>query len=478
MSQEPSSSSSSSTTTTAEVEDHGKVEDITKALSDLETKDEDVIEGGLQDDFNATLDILQSDPSSPLYSAKSFQELGLTPELLQGVFAMKYNKPSKIQEAALPLILQKNENLIAQAQAGTGKTAAFALGMLSKSDPNLPYPQALCICPTRELAIQIFDVISKMGKYTKLTYLLAVGEMAPIKNKITSQIVVGTPGKVSDLILKNILDTKPLKVFVVDEADMLLEQQGGQDHTMRVRAKVPPKAQILLFSATFPDSVARFAERFAPKPVNQIRLKREDIGIGQVQQFYTNCTNEANKYLVLSDIYGYLEVGQSIIFVSTRQTAFNLHQRMTKDGHKCGVVYGGSGGNSRGGGDRESMTPAERDRVVESFRKGAIKVLIATNVLARGIDIPQVSMVVNYDLPINVKGAVDSPTYLHRIGRCGRFGRDGVAVTFVHDKESELLIKRVALEINREINELKPEEVEKLDAMLKGLNKAPARPVS
>ncbi|KAL6043828.1 RNA helicase required for poly(A+) mRNA export [Balamuthia mandrillaris] len=269
----------------------------------------------------------QSDPTSPLYSVHSFEELGLAPELLRGVYALGYNKPSRIQEAALPIALgNPPQNLIAQAQSGTGKTAAFTLSMLSRSTPE-PYPQALCVCPTRELARQIHSVVSEMGKFSEIKPLLVVRDAPIPKTKITHQIVIGTPGKLLDLLKHRTLDTSRIKVFVLDEADEMLALQGLSPQTLRLKNALPGKGkncQILLFSATYDDKVAKFAYQVVPKPHVSIRLERKQLSLDKIAQFYIDCGSEGNKFNVLAELYCYLSVGQSIIFVAVRILRFSL----------------------------------------------------------------------------------------------------------------------------------------------------------
>lgn len=187
-------------------------------------------------DVTVTLADQQADPNSPLYSVKSFDELGISQELLKGIYSMKYQKPSKIQERALPLLLQNPpRNMIGQSQSGTGKTAAFVLTMLSRVDFSVDAPQALALAPSRELARQIMDVVQEMGKYTNVKTAFAIPDAVTAGTKIDAQIVVGTPGKTFDLIKKKAIDTKNIKVFVLDEADNMLDQQGLGEQSIRVK---------------------------------------------------------------------------------------------------------------------------------------------------------------------------------------------------------------------------------------------------
>lgn len=402
----------------------------------------------------------QDDPNSPIHSTKSFEELKLKPELLKGIYAMGYNKPSKIQESALPILLAPTnppKNIIAQAQSGTGKTAAFVLNMLSRVDSNVKFPQAICIAPTRELVRQIFENIKKMGQFTQVeTQLVVKDEDFP--PKVTAQIVVGTPGKILDLMKKRKMDVTKVKVFVLDEADTMMEKGSLSDQAVQIKRVLPKNCQICLFSATFRTEVRQFAERVVPQPCNNIRLKREELTLDGIKQLYIDCKTDANKFNVLSEIYGYLSVGQSIIFVHTRRTATELTKKMSEAGHTVSLLHGG-----------EDMSSKERDRVIDDFRDARTKVLITTNVLARGIDILQVMLVINYDLPLDGHNKPDPETYLHRIGRSGRFGRKGIAINFIADDKSKQDLQYFQHFFKREIEQFPAEKIETLQPMLEKL---------
>lgn len=366
---------------------------------------------------------IQADPNSPLYSAKSFDELGLAPELLKGIYAMKFQKPSKIQERALPLLLHNPpRNMIAQSQSGTGKTAAFSLTMLTRVNPEDASPQAICLAPSRELARQTLEVVQEMGKFTKITSQLIVPDSFEKNKQINSQVIVGTPGTVLDLMRRKLMQLQKIKIFVLDEADNMLDQQGLGDQCIRVKRFLPKDTQLVLFSATFADAVRQYAKKIVPN-ANTLELQTNEVNVDAIKQLYMDCKNEADKFDVLTELYGLMTIGSSIIFVATKKTANVLYGKLKSEGHEVSILHG-------------DLQTQERDRLIDDFREGRSKVLITTNVLARGIDIPTVSMVVNYDLPTLANGQADPATYIHRIGRTGRFGRKGVAISFVHDKNS------------------------------------------
>lgn len=369
----------------------------------------------------------QADVNSPLYSAKTFEELGLHEDLLKGIYNMKFAKPSKIQERALPLLLSNPpRNMIAQSQSGTGKTAAFALTILSRINYSLASPQALVMSPSRELARQTLEVIQEMGKFTQVTTAQAIKDES-LPPKVTAHVIVGTPGTVTDLIKRRVIDPKCIRLYVLDEADNMLDLQGLGDQSRALKRFLPKDCQIVLFSATWADRVRKFAEEIAPQ-ANQITLKPQELSVEGIRQFYVDCRQQMRgdknrKYHILVGLYSLLTVSQSIIFVKRRDTAEEIHQKMLEKHHAVVSLHG-------------KMEAAQRDDVIDSFRAGKCKVLITTNVIARGIDIANVNMVVNYDMPTDQYGRADPETYLHRIGRTGRFGRTGVAVNFIHDDKS------------------------------------------
>uniref|UniRef100_A0A7N5KB01 RNA helicase n=1 Tax=Ailuropoda melanoleuca TaxID=9646 RepID=A0A7N5KB01_AILME len=332
-----------------------------------------LIRSNLVDNTNQ-VEVLQRDPNSPLYSVKSFEELRLKPQLLQGVYAMGFNRPSKIQENALPLMLaEPPQNLIAQSQSGTGKTAAFVLAMLSQVEPAHRYPQCLCLSPTYELALQTGKVIEQMGKFypeLKLAYAVR-GNKLERGQKISEHIVIGTPGTVLDWCAKlKFIDPKKIKVFVLDEADVMIATQGHQDQSIRIQRMLPRNCQMLLFSATFEDSVWKFAQKVVPDP-NIIKLKREEETLDTIKQYYVLCNNRDEKFQALCNLYGAITIAQAMIFCHTRKTASWLAAELSKEGHQVALLSG-------------EMMVEQRAAVIERFREGKEKVLVTTNVCARG----------------------------------------------------------------------------------------------
>ncbi|KAJ1723833.1 RNA helicase required for poly(A+) mRNA export [Coemansia erecta] len=435
-----------------------KTEDDTKDDEPSDVNENDAVEEEDINDDELEVEVkladIQADPNSPLYSVKDFSKLGLHENLLKGIYEMGFVKPSKIQERALPLLLANPpRNMIGQSQSGTGKTAAFVLTMLSRVDYDLNMPQALCLLPSRELARQTMEVVEKMGKYTPMRAKYAIKDSVKKGEKIDAHIIIGTPGTVTDLIRKRALPLDSIKLIVLDEADNMLDMQGLADQTMRIKGFIKHECQAVLFSATFPDNVRAFIQSFAPK-ANEIRLKATELTVDGIKQFYMNCRDSEHKIEVLSMLYSLMTVGQSIIFVRTRKTAERIASRMTAEGHAIVFLHG-------------AQDVAERDKVMDRFKRGDIKVLITTNVIARGIDIQQVNLVINYDIPVDGDNRPDPETYLHRIGRTGRFGRTGASVNFVHDEVSLDQMEAIQESLGCNITMVPTDDWEKAHKILK-----------
>eukprot|EP00920_Eleutheroschizon_duboscqi_P044086 GHVT01105043.1.p1 GENE.GHVT01105043.1~~GHVT01105043.1.p1 ORF type:complete len:532 (+),score=83.20 GHVT01105043.1:1824-3419(+) len=405
-----------------------------------------------------------------LVAVKTWEELQLPDALLQGVFRKGYRKPSKIQEEALPLLIGSNNDFIGQAQNGSGKTATFALAILCKIDPTNTAPQALCVAPTRELAMQNGAVMGELGHFTKTTIFLAVARCARYDS---SQIVCGTPGKMLDLLKRRSIPTEDIRVFVLDEADEMIDPNNNMGaQVQNIRAMCPRKVQVLLFSATFPPAVRTFADELIPRGGNRITVRKELMALKSIRQFYAICQNEGAKTRLLFDLYATMVIGQSVIFVNSRRSAFELALQMQDEGHSVSLLCGTQAEG------QERMEHEMRDRIMAEFRSGITKVLICTDVLARGIDVPQVTLVVNYDLPLDFRGRgtewvdvlpVNMETYIHRIGRTGRFGLAGIAISFIGDWQIDL-IESIRQFYGCSIDEL-PTDPEDVDRMVRNLRK-------
>jgi len=375
------------------------------------------------------LKVIQNDTTSHLTGAKTFQELNLPKYLLDAIFAMGFDRPSAIQEEALPRILSDPpRNLIGQAQSGSGKTAAFTLGMLYRLDVNdPPTTQCLCVTPTRELAIQIFQKAVKpmAANMVGLKIQLAIaGTTIEKGTPLNAHMVIGTPGKVVDWLKRRIINSKTIKVFVLDEADNMVGEDGHRANSLLIKKTLTRNCQCLLFSATFPTEVVKFADKMIHNADKILIESDESLVLDIIKQLWIDTRQyEGGKLEFLSDIYSLLTIGQSVVFVATKKNADMVHRTLTDGGYTCSVLHGG-------------IEADDRDSTMLAFRNGESNVLITTNVLARGVDVDNVCLVINYDIPMTRDGDPDFETYLHRIGRTGRFGKKGTAINLIDDTRS------------------------------------------
>ncbi|TNN35834.1 Eukaryotic initiation factor 4A-I [Liparis tanakae] len=348
----------------------------------------------------------------------SFDEMALREALLRGIYAYGFEKPSAIQQRAImPCI--KGYDVIAQAQSGTGKTATFAISILQQIDVELKGTQALVLAPTRELAQQIQKVVLALGDYMGANCYACIGG-TNIRSEVqklqaeSPHIVVGTPGRVFDMLNP----AKYIKMFVLDEADEMLSR-GFKDQIYEIFQKLASSTQVVLLSATMPADVLEVTKKFMREPV-RILVKKEELTLEGIRQFYINVEKEEWKLDTLCDLYETLTITQAVIFINTRRKVDWLTEKMHARDFTVSALHG-------------DMDQKERDLIMREFRSGSSRVLITTDLLARGIDVQQVSLVINYDLPTNREN------YIHRIGRGGRFGRKGVAINMVTEDDKRTL---------------------------------------
>eukprot|EP00918_Siedleckia_nematoides_P102851 GHVU01224560.1.p1 GENE.GHVU01224560.1~~GHVU01224560.1.p1 ORF type:complete len:467 (+),score=69.45 GHVU01224560.1:30-1403(+) len=365
----------------------------------------------------------------------NFDDMSLREELLRGIYAYGFEKPSAIQQRAiLPCI--KGHDVIAQAQSGTGKTATFSIAILQQIDITLKECQALVLAPTRELAQQIQKVVIALGDYMEAQCHACIGgtNVREDIHRLQSgvHVVVGTPGRVFDMINRRALNTRYIKIFVLDEADEMLSR-GFKDQIYDVFKTLPENIQVILLSATMPQDVLEVTTRFMREPI-RILVKKEELTLEGIRQFYIDCEREEWKLDTLCDLYETLTITQAVIFCNTRRKVDWLTEKMHARDFTVSAMHG-------------DMDQKERDVIMREFRSGSSRVLITTDLLARGIDVQQVSLVINYDLPTNREN------YIHRIGRGGRFGRKGVAINFVTADDHRTL-KDIETFYNTQIEEM------------------------
>ena len=353
----------------------------------------------------------------------TFDAMQLKPDLLKGIYAYGFEKPSAIQQRAIRPII-RGRDVIAQSQSGTGKTAVFSIAALQLLDASSREVQVLILSPTRELAEQTQKVISSLGDFLNVKCHACIGgkslgEDLKQLERGGVQIVSGTPGRVYDLIRRNnALSTAHLKAMILDEADEMLAQ-GFKAQIYDIYRYLPASTQVVLLSATLPASVLEITRKFMNDPV-RILVKRDELTLEGIQQFFISVEKEEWKFDTLCDLYDTLTITQAVIFCNTRQKVTWLADKLKSNHFTVSAMHG-------------DMDQTERDSVMEQFRSGSSRVLVATDLWGRGIDVQQVSLVICYDLPTNRE------LYIHRIGRSGRFGRKGVAINFVTTEDVKLL---------------------------------------
>jgi len=371
--------------------------------------------------LDEALEQIEFETSEDVQVVPSFDRMKLKEELLRGIYGYGFERPSAIQQRAIIPIVS-GRDVIAQSQSGTGKTATFAISMLQVIDTQQRETQALVLSPTRELACQIQQVVLALGDFMNVQCHACIGGTSlgeDIKKLDYGQhIVSGTPGRVMDMIHRRHLKTRTIKMLILDEADEMLNK-GFKEQIYDVYRYLPPQTQVVLISATLPHAILEMTTKFMTDPI-RILVKRDELTLEGIKQFFVAVEREEWKFDTLCDLYDTLTITQAVIFCNTRRKVDWLTEKMREANFTVSCMHG-------------DMKQAERDAIMKEFRSGMSRVLITTDVWARGIDVQQVSLVINYDLPNNRE------LYIHRIGRSGRFGRKGVAINFVMNDDIRIL---------------------------------------
>lgn len=347
-----------------------------------------------------------------------FEDLGLDEKILKGVEALGFTTPTPIQEKAIPVLLSGTKDLIGLAQTGTGKTAAFGLPLLQLLDANQMHPQALVICPTRELCLQITEDIKKFKKYVPGMKIVAVYGGTPIGSQIRelkkgAQIVVATPGRLIDLIERKAVDLDNISYVVLDEADEMLNM-GFQEDIEFILQNTPNREATWLFSATMPPEIRKVSKKYMESPV-EVTVGKVNTGNKNIDhQYYV--TSAHHRYETLKRIIDFNPEMYAIIFTRTKADAQNIAEKLSREGYNIDALHG-------------DLTQNQRDKVMREFRERTLQLLIATDVAARGIDVKDITHVINYELPDDVE------VYTHRSGRTGRAGNTGICMSIVHTRE-------------------------------------------
>jgi translation initiation factor 4A len=373
-----------------------------------------------QHQAESPIDTLSDSTDVTIY--ETFDEMDLPEKLLRGIYSVGFEKPSAIQTKAI-VPMKSGRDILAQAQSGTGKTGTFTIGALSRMDPTIKRAQALVLVPTRELAQQIESVVTLLGKHLEITAYAATGG-TPLRDDIRAiekgaQFVVGTPGRIYDLMNRRVLNRDMIRILIMDEADQMLEDRFKEQIMCILQLGFPKETQVALFSATMPTEVVEVANQLLQNPI-RILIPPEAVTLDGIKQFYVAIDREEYKYEVLCDLYQQLNINQALIYCNKRQRAEWLAEKMSAQGFPLSFIHG-------------EMDVEERRRRMNDFRKGTVRVLISTDLLARGIDVQQVSLVINYELP------PQRENYIHRIGRSGRFGRKGVAINLLSPEDTRVM---------------------------------------
>lgn len=388
--------------------------------------------------------------TSKIDVCETFDVMDLPENLLRGIYSYGFERPSAIQQKAIKPIAS-GVDVLAQAQSGTGKTGTFCIGSMARIDLSIKAPQVLVLTPTRELAEQIRDVAVGLSQNLGLSVYCAVGgtELHHDLKALDkgAQFIVGTPGRVYDLMNRKALNgngpalsRNNIRVLIMDEADQMLEDKFHEQVMCILDRGFPASTQVALFSATMPAQVIEVAERLLRNPL-RILVPAEEVTLDGIKQYMVDLPKEEWKIEALLDIYSQLNINQAMIYCNKRQRVEWLAEKLQNQGFPISYIHG-------------EMEVGERKRRMASFRTGEVRVLISTDLLARGIDVQQVSLVINYELPTNKEN------YIHRIGRSGRFGRKGVAINIVGPDEVAML-KDIEKHYGTHIDQL-PEDLKKL----------------
>jgi translation initiation factor 4A len=368
---------------------------------------------------------------------QNWDELQLEPNILRGIFAYGFEKPSPIQQRAIKPIIE-GRDLIAQAQSGTGKTATFTIGALQRIDVSDLATQVLILSPTRELSTQTSKVVSSIGCFLnglKIQTLFggaSIEEGSSFSNKNIPHIICGCPGRIYDMMRRDRISSKTIKLVILDEADEMLSP-GFKEQVYNIFQHLNSEVQVCLFSATLPHGINSIIEKIMRNPV-RICVKREQLTLEGISQYYIAVDDDRQKYTTLKHFFSFINLSHTIIYCNSIKRVQDLYEAMCEDGFPVCRIH-------------SNMEKPARDKAFNDFRNGNTRFLISSNVTARGIDIQQVSVVINFDVPKCVH------TYLHRIGRSGRWGRKGVGVNFITRKDIGQM-KRIEEHYSSQINEM------------------------
>ena len=360
------------------------------------------------------------------YNAFDNEDLKINDDILKGIYSYGFERPSPIQRIAIKPLIDKKD-IVIQSHSGTGKTATFIIGILACIDQEKKHPQSIIVCNTRELAQQTVKVFESLSEFTKISCKLCIGGDMQFKytsDNISNHVIIGTPGRLCDLVSKKMINTDFIKMIVIDEADDVLSA-GFRKQVKKIFQYLPKECQVALVSATIPPEMSELFDAILKPDFVSILIKDDQLTLDGINQYYINL-DEQYKFDAIIDLYQFINVGQCIIYCNKKMKADELQNVLKTNDFATGVLHG-------------DLIQKDRENIMDEFRNGKTRILIATDILARGIDVQQVSLVINFDMPKYPQ------TYIHRIGRSGRYGRKGVAINFVTRREQNILdyIKRL-----------------------------------
>ena len=369
----------------------------------------------------------------------TFDDLSLKDNLLRGIYSYGFENPSIIQHKSIPIFMS-GKDLIAQAQSGTGKTGAFVISSLQKVNTEEKSTQIIIVSPTRELSRQTMNVLEELSKHMDVSYQEVIGGTDIFTCRAgldkSPNIVVGTPGRILDMINKKALFTDKISTVVFDEADEILSY-GFKETIHDIVQRIPESTQICLFSATMPDEVLELTTKFMNNP-ESILVKKEALTLEGIKQFYINIKVSDWKFDILKDLYDTISISQCIIYFNSKNKLMEINQRLLDENFPVSFIHG-------------DLSSEERKQTMELFKSGQSRILLSTDLLSRGIDIQQLSLVINFDLPRSKE------TYIHRIGRSGRYGRKGVAINFITDRDTQQMTE-IEAHYNTKVEEM-PQDI-------------------
>jgi len=346
------------------------------------------------------------------------ENVNIKNNLLRGIYAIGFETPSPIQKRAIIPMTKKND-IIAQAQSGTGKTGAFSVGTLQLIDETVKKTQAIIMSPTRELSKQIMEVLNNLSKFMNIKLQLLIGGTSTDEDKEklqndTPHIIIGCPGRIYDMLRRKHINSDSIKLLVLDEADEMLSS-GFKDQIYNIFQYLNNDVQVTLFSATIPNDLYSLTNQFMRDPI-KILVKQEQLTLQGIKQYYISLENDEHKFMALKDLFSAISVNQCIIYCNSINRTIDLYNAMVKDEYPVICIH-------------SNMSETERQESYLNFKAGQSRTLICTDLFSRGIDIQQVSVVINFDVPKNIH------VYIHRIGRSGRWGRKGVGINFVTKRD-------------------------------------------